>query len=163
MAVYTFGTHLYSNRSYGSTALSLPRVTGTISYVGHYTIDIMGYMGLHSYLVLVRDGQNWTSALQQCQALGGALGSITNADVELQLTSLLKDSGLDGVWIGLRKSVFTGQWYWLSKAPLGTTYWANHEPKNNTQAWCAVASLEDDNIRWNSEICCSSHPFVCYM
>nr|XP_023694763.1 IgGFc-binding protein-like isoform X1 [Paramormyrops kingsleyae] len=143
MAVYTFGTHLYSNRSYGSTALSLPRVTG--------------------YLVLVRDGQNWTSALQQCQALGGALGSITNADVELQLTSLLKDSGLDGVWIGLRKSVFTGQWYWLSKAPLGTTYWANHEPKNNTQAWCAVASLEDDNIRWNSEICCSSHPFVCYM
>lgn len=50
MAVYTFGTHLYSNRSYGSTALSLPRVTGTTSYMGHYSIDIMGYMGLRSML-----------------------------------------------------------------------------------------------------------------
>uniref|UniRef100_A0A8C9W8T9 C-type lectin domain-containing protein n=1 Tax=Scleropages formosus TaxID=113540 RepID=A0A8C9W8T9_SCLFO len=118
---------------------------------------------VRSFLRMCHLGK-WTDALQHCESAGGQLVSISSPDVQATVSQALGGSARSGnAWIGLRQSVCTGRWYWLSEESLAFTRWAAGEPSLRYENKCAGVSLEPQrNFTWSAENCCAARPFVCY-
>uniref|UniRef100_A0AAZ3NMH7 C-type lectin domain-containing protein n=1 Tax=Oncorhynchus tshawytscha TaxID=74940 RepID=A0AAZ3NMH7_ONCTS len=97
-----------------------------------------------------------------CVYQGYSLVSLNTEEFLLQVTNKLRE--MQGqVWIGLRRSSLTGQWYWLSKAAVSFSHWAQGEPGNPIQGQCAMMTLDPQgNYTWSDQSCCEALPAVCY-
>ncbi|XP_040899397.1 IgGFc-binding protein [Toxotes jaculatrix] len=109
--------------------------------------------------------QGWRESLQYCKNMSLDLVSISDAQLGAQIyekITQVKNNGVEEVWIGMRRSSLTGNWYWLNNSPVSETNWEGGEPsKDNGQ--CAIMSLKTGkNFGWSDEDCCkAAHP-VCY-
>ncbi|KAM6967766.1 CD209 antigen-like protein A [Aplochiton taeniatus] len=140
---------------YGSLAISISKLA-----------DYRGCVLTPENLTVGAEEVSWTDAIQYCRNLGLELISLGDNQLQQQLApglkASLKEKGLK-LWIGLRRSSLTGEWYWLNKAVLGTTLWADGEPGGRLEGQCAMMRLGPDNqLSWSDQSCCEdAHP-VCY-
>ncbi|XP_033497355.1 IgGFc-binding protein-like [Epinephelus lanceolatus] len=108
----------------------------------------------------------WRESLKYCRDNGLELVSFPEAQLQRQLYEKIlqaKNSSMQVVWIGLRRSSQSGEWYWLNKAAVSDTNWGEGEPGTVHDGQCAIMSLEKGHdFGWSDEDCCkAAHP-VCY-
>ncbi|KAH7666437.1 Macrophage mannose receptor 1, partial [Aphelenchoides avenae] len=75
----------------------------------------------------------WTVARAKCQSYGGDLASVTNEELNDELTAWTAEMFLDtGFWIGLTTND-TGELVWTDGSPVNYTNWADdysHDDSN---------------------------------
>ncbi|KAL4657429.1 IgGFc-binding protein-like isoform X2, partial [Arapaima gigas] len=148
IAVYHFGVGSSSVPSFGTPAIAVKDIPG-IPFC---------------YAKSINDYRKWTDALQYCESSGGELLSISSLEMESWVKTKIINSGrTDSMWIGLRQSTSSGDWYWLNKDPMYFSRWVNGEPGNNFYRMCATMSLVQQNqFEWRSDNCCTPQAFICY-
>ncbi|KAM6994265.1 low affinity immunoglobulin epsilon Fc receptor-like [Tautogolabrus adspersus] len=108
----------------------------------------------------------WRESLKYCEDQEMKLISFPNADHQKQIyetINKIKDDSLRRVWIGMRRSSLTGEWYWLSKEPVNSTNWAEGEPGTGKEGQCAIMRADSStDFGWSDEDCCSDARPVCH-
>ncbi|XP_044063209.1 IgGFc-binding protein [Siniperca chuatsi] len=112
----------------------------------------------------VADG--WRESVKYCRDKEMELVSFPNAQLQRHIYDKIiqaKNDTLQEVWIGMRRSAQTGEWYWLNKDPVNDTNWKEGEPGTVHDGQCAIMSLKSsEDFGWGDEDCCkAAHP-VCY-
>lgn len=110
--------------------------------------------------------KRWRESVKYCRDENMELVSFSEAQLQRQIYNKIiqaKTDKLQEVWIGMRRSSQTGEWYWLNRDPVNDTNWADGEPGTVNDGQCAIMSLEKDKAsHWRDEDCCkAAHP-VCY-
>ncbi|XP_039619585.1 C-type lectin domain family 4 member E-like [Polypterus senegalus] len=113
--------------------------------------------------------KTWSESETTCENLGGTLAILETQEEHDFLHEGARN--LTGTWdfhfwIGLSDTVKEGEWQWVDKTPLNTTYWhlTNNEP-NNFKADdlegedCAV--LNSHFKAWSDVPCNFSYKFIC--
>ncbi|XP_041963304.1 uncharacterized protein LOC121720898 [Alosa sapidissima] len=117
------------------------------------------------YSVMDQSG-TWAEMVGHCQQENGELLSINNEGILRELSqSLSNPSKQEEVWVGLRRRLLNGEWYWLNKQPMNITKWFQGQPGSSEDKFCASMSLSSDNnenFRWTSRSCCHVLKPVCY-
>ena len=54
----------------------------------------------HYYQVFEPDSITWEAAKQRCEQMGGYLATITSAEEQAFVDSLIENSGKNGLWLG---------------------------------------------------------------
>ena len=86
---------------------------------------------------------HWFDAYKACDALGGHLVTITSAEEQSLIESMIS-KGVDqsgkwewinseGYWLGAIKS--TNGWEWVTGEPFNYTKWDQYEPSNDSVSW----------------------------
>ncbi|XP_062393634.1 macrophage mannose receptor 1-like [Sardina pilchardus] len=118
-----------------------------------------------SYSVIDQSG-TWAEMIGHCQQENGELLSINNEGILQELSRNLNNPHREKeVWVGLRRRLLNGDWYWLNKQPMNVTKWFHGQPGNSEDKFCASMSLSSDNnknLRWKSRSCCHTLKPVCY-
>lgn len=107
------------------------------------------------------ESKSWRESLESCQGLDLDLLSLSGGRLQRQVCNKLQQDSEQKVWIGMRRSSKTGDWYWLSGAPVQDTNWGGGEPGRVEEGQCAAMSLRT-NCTWSDEDCCSALRSVCY-
>uniref|UniRef100_A0A3Q3WNX5 C-type lectin domain-containing protein n=1 Tax=Mola mola TaxID=94237 RepID=A0A3Q3WNX5_MOLML len=106
----------------------------------------------------------WRESVKYCEDNHLDMVSFPNTQLQNHIyDKVIQDNNgsLQEVWIGLRRSSQTGEWYWLSQEPFGDTNWAQGEPGTVNDGQCAILSLKH-HFGWSDKDCCDdAHP-VCY-
>lgn len=107
---------------------------------------------------------SWRESVKYCEDNHLDMVSFPNTQLQNHIyDKVIQDNNgsLQEVWIGLRRSSQTGEWYWLSQEPFGDTNWAQGEPGTVNDGQCAILSLKH-HFGWSDKDCCDdAHP-VCY-
>ncbi|TNN31825.1 C-type lectin lectoxin-Phi1 [Liparis tanakae] len=104
----------------------------------------------------------WKESLQYCKDRQMALLSFPEARHHAQISRKLLRAGAEGeLWLGLRRSALSGDWYWLSGAPQADTNWEDGEPGTVHHGQCAAMSRER-RFSWSDRSCCEDAKPVCY-
>ncbi|XP_013889891.1 uncharacterized protein LOC106537072 [Austrofundulus limnaeus] len=112
-------------------------------------------------LTVYNTSQGWRESLQSCQNLNLDLISLSESRLQRHVCLKLQQDSDQKVWIGMRRSSKTGNWYWLSRAPVRDTNWGSGEPGRVDEGQCAAMSVRS-NCTWSDEDCCSAFQSVCY-
>ncbi|XP_076592633.1 C-type lectin lectoxin-Phi1-like [Chaetodon auriga] len=112
----------------------------------------------------VADG--WRESVKYCKDNDLELVSFPEAQLQRLIYEKItqtKNDSLKDVWIGMRRSSQTGDWYWLSRDPVVDTNWAEGEPGTVHDGQCVIMSVKNNkDFGWSDENCCkAAHP-VCY-
>ncbi|XP_065814412.1 uncharacterized protein [Labrus bergylta] len=117
-------------------------------------------------VVHIGPADGWRESLQYCKDQQLELISFPDAaDHQKQIyekINQIRDDSLKRVWIGMRRSSLTGEWYWLNKQPVSKTDWANGEPGSAQDGQCAIMRADgSEDFGWSDEECCSDARPVC--
>ncbi|KAG7469860.1 hypothetical protein MATL_G00133200 [Megalops atlanticus] len=151
IGVYNFGENTNGTKSYGHPALSLKvEPDGSKCKVGVFE--------------LVQEEKSWSDALQHCWAASSQLVSISSPEIQQRVAQALGEARNSSMaWMGLRRSLLSGAWRWLSRDPVGFSRWAGGEPGDPLQNQCAAMLLEPErNFIWTAKSCCQTLPFICF-
>lgn len=121
-------------------------LSGGIFYNGHY------YKAFNNGSQL-----SWQSAEERCEALGGFLVTITSAEENDKVTSLVTGDS----WIGAYRKNYGGPFYWVIASEDFSTYtnWAGGEPNNTNKGEYYAEILT--NGRWNDEGGANCSSYIC--
>lgn len=150
MAVYYLGVQ--TSTYFGSPALSLSKYT-----------DNEGCLLRPEVLAVKSEVGGWPESLNYCSNQGLRLITLNTGDLLNKVTKKLR-AGSDEkkkVWMGLRRSSLTGEWYWVSGAAVEVTSWGPGGPGSPTEGQCAAMSLDD--YTWSNEDCCTKLQPLCYL
>ncbi|KAJ8252208.1 hypothetical protein COCON_G00215200 [Conger conger] len=151
MAVYVFGR--YDHMYFGSPALSLkvePDGSKCRAYAG--------------VVELVLEKKSWTDAQERCWNLNSQLASFNSLSFLEHAVKELGDAHRSTAWMGLRRSLLSGEWRWLNREPMGYSKWGSGEPNSSLTTQCAMTSLEPvKSLTWSAMSCCNQLPFICFM
>jgi len=104
----------------------------------------------------------WRESLKYCADRKMALLSFPEAPHHAQISRKLLRAETEGeLWVGMRRSSQSGDWYWLSGAPVGATNWEDGEPGTVHDGQCAAMS-RDRGFGWRDKSCCEDAKPVCY-
>ncbi|XP_060890476.1 uncharacterized protein LOC132970632 [Labrus mixtus] len=117
-------------------------------------------------VVHIGPADGWRESLQYCKDQQLELISFPDAaDHQKQIyekINQIRDDSLKRVWIGMRRSSLTGEWYWLNKQSVSDTNWANGEPGLAQDGQCAIMRADGSkDFGWSDEECCSDARPVC--
>ncbi|KAI7806978.1 uncharacterized protein LOC130558586 [Triplophysa rosa] len=110
----------------------------------------------------------WPESHQYCLNETYQLLTPNSTDAQTQMVDwLFKHNYSDDVWIGLRRSLLTLDWYWQagheSIHDVSYTEWAYEHPGDPWKAMCASGNLDSNkNFFWKSVACCMKMIPVCY-
>ncbi|XP_035809492.2 uncharacterized protein LOC118471104 isoform X2 [Amphiprion ocellaris] len=153
MAVYFLGQD--SNSIFGNPA---PVISKSPDYRGCVLIPGVIKIGDNA------DG--WRESLKYCRDKDMELICLSEAKSQPQATkrlSELNNGNLQEVWIGMRQSSLTGEYYWVNEDPVKSTNWQNGEPSIETSHKCVLMGAKSDkDFSWRSEDCCKAFHPVCY-
>ncbi|XP_068999874.1 uncharacterized protein [Embiotoca jacksoni] len=106
----------------------------------------------------------WRESLKYCRDKDLKMLSFSNTEMHQLVSDRLietKSDSLKEVWMGMRRSSLTGEWYWVDGQPAGDTFWGDGEPGAAHEGQCASMSLKNKKFVWSDEDCCKHiHP-VC--
>lgn len=114
------------------------------------------------------DPMTWPESHQYCLNETYQLFTPDSTDAQAQMVNwLFKHNRYDDVWIGLRRSLLTLDWYWQagheSVHNVSYTKWAHEHPGDPWKAMCASGKLDrNKNFFWKSVACCMKMKPVCY-
>nr|XP_046256767.1 uncharacterized protein LOC124065420 [Scatophagus argus] len=128
--------------------------------------DIRGCVVSPEVVKIGQHAGSWQESLKYCKDNNLELVSFPKAQLQRQIYDKIvqaKNDSLQVVWIGMRRSSQTGEWYWLSRDPVTDTNWGDGEPGMVHDGQCAIMSLErSKDFGWSDENCCKNiHP-LCY-
>ncbi|KAI1885641.1 hypothetical protein AGOR_G00205920 [Albula goreensis] len=150
MGVYIFGKNYEA--AFGSPALILkvePDGSKCRAYPGQ--------------LELVLEEKSWTDAVEHCWNTQSELGSFNSDKVLGFVARELGGTTLSSAWVGLRKSLLSGEWRWLTREPMAVDKWSGNQPNTSLLTQCAEMSLEPKTIlAWSATSCCDQLPFICF-
>lgn len=106
---------------------------------------------------VLSQGTDWTTARTQCQASGGDLVSINDAQ-EMSIVNTLR-GGNGGLWVGYSDADVEGNWAWLDA---GSTYanWQAGQPDGGAAENCGAVRWDTSEqvadrscAEWNMPLC----------
>lgn len=103
---------------------------------------------------------SWNQAYRFCENLGGHLATVTSAEENEIIMSMLKDSSVNiSPWLGGADFNKEGNWYWITGEPFSYTNWASTEPNNaeNIEHFLALFS----SGKWYDLPVISERGFIC--
>ena len=83
----------------------------------------------HHYRCIIRR-TTWQEARRACESLGGHLATISSADENEFILSILPDGNLD-YWIGCTDDINEGDWRWVTGEPFTYANWSSDNPNND--------------------------------
>ncbi|XP_056122230.1 uncharacterized protein LOC130100706 [Rhinichthys klamathensis goyatoka] len=154
IAVYVFeeSPHLY-----GGPAISLSA-----------NPDPVGCVVVPSKLNIILTPQTWPESHQYCKLIGGELFSPSNKTEQMEMVDFLNSEGLnERLWIGLRRSLLTLEWYRQKGKEVHTmtyTSWGTGEPRVAAEGMCAsVFPNSRTGFHWQSVPCCAQLKSICFI
>ncbi|XP_050988065.1 IgGFc-binding protein [Labeo rohita] len=110
---------------------------------------------------------SWPESHQYCMLISDELFSPSNEAAEIEMVNILKNESInEGVWIGVRRSLLTLDWYQQkgnSSQNLTYTRWGNQEPGVLAKGMCvSVFWTSGLDFSWETEKCCTPLKSVCY-
>lgn len=151
MAVYFVGNK--ENAWFGNPAAILSHIP-----------DFRGCVLSPEIVRIGKKADGWRESLKNCTDDQLDLVSFPETILQTQISNKVLQANTDNlqeVWIGMRRSSMSGEWYWLNRAVVEDTNWEEGEPGPVHDGQCAIMSLED-GFGWRDEDCCkAAHP-VCY-
>ncbi|XP_034534433.1 uncharacterized protein LOC117808869 [Notolabrus celidotus] len=124
--------------------------------------DYRGCVLTPEVIQIGEDAKSWQESVKYCEDQGKTLISFPAAAHQTQVYGKINQArGLWEVWIGMRRSSLTGEWYWLNKKPVGKTNWAQGEPGTAQDGQCAIMSVQW-GFGWSDKDCCARARPVCY-
>jgi len=111
--------------------------------------------------MLCRVALSWTDARDTCEALGGQLAVIGDADENLLLAELGDVWIGAAFWIGLSDRDEEDSWIWVDGAPLDYAAWSSGEPNDYGGGEDCVQSNYGGAGVWNDLTCGEVEPFIC--
>ena len=82
----------------------------------------------HYYQVFEPDSITWEDAKQRCEQMGGYLATITSAEEQAFVDSLIENSGKNGLWLGAYRQQSDAEFVWLTGEPFQFTNWSAGQP-----------------------------------
>ncbi|KAK2845186.1 hypothetical protein Q5P01_011845 [Channa striata] len=108
----------------------------------------------------------WRESIQYCQSKKLDLISISNTDFQAQIYQKIAQMQSDSpqeMWIGMRRSSKTGEWYWLNNDTVTNTDWGQGEPGTLSDGQCAgMYLIGGADFAWRDEDCCKAAFPLCY-
>lgn len=102
--------------------------TEELTETGH-PAEAQEYNG-HFYMVY-DNGVSWTAAKSECEAAGGHLVTVSDADEENFVEGLVKMYGKgEYYWIGLSDASSEGTFAWVTGESVSYTNWSENQPDN---------------------------------
>ncbi|KAK1894964.1 C-type mannose receptor 2 [Dissostichus eleginoides] len=151
MAVYFVGNK--ENAWFGNPAVILSHIS-----------DFRGCVLSPEIVRIGTKADGWRESLKNCTDDQLDLVSFPETILQTQINKKVLQANTDNlqeVWIGMRRSSMSGEWYWLNGSTVKDTNWEEREPGPMHDGQCAIMSLED-GFGWRDEDCCkAAHP-VCY-
>ncbi|KAM4581002.1 uncharacterized protein PAE49_005664 [Odontesthes bonariensis] len=129
------------------------------------TPDFRGCALIPEVVKVHEDAGSWQKSIKTCEQQGLELVSFPNKSLHQQVCDQLQadDGTAAEVWIGMRRSSYTGEWYWLDDAPVQHTGWGQGEPGELEDGQCVVMSLRrNKGCEWRDEDCCKAVRPLCY-
>ncbi|XP_055066939.2 uncharacterized protein [Misgurnus anguillicaudatus] len=150
IAVYSF-RQMASGTPYGSTAVPLsdnPDPAGCLFYPAAFTV--------------VSQPMSWTESYEYCSTYSDELATPSTEISHMALANFLATAESNEYWIGLRRSLFTLDWYWQDgnhSVDFSYMQWSSGQPGDPTMGMCASIF---SNMTWNSVSCCNTFMPICY-
>lgn len=110
----------------------------------------------------------WPESHQYCLNETYQLVTPDSPDAQTKMVNWLERQHYHhDIWIGLRRSLLTLDWYWQagheSSYNVSHTKWAKNQPGDPWKAKCASGHIDKTgNFHWNSLACCMTMIPVCY-
>ncbi|TDH11222.1 hypothetical protein EPR50_G00058590 [Perca flavescens] len=108
----------------------------------------------------------WRESLKYCKDKGLDLISFPKAQLQSHIYEKilqLNNHTVQAVWIGMRRSSRSGEWYWLNQQPVSATNWDEGEPGTIFDGQCVLMSLETGmDFVWSGKDCCMPAYSICY-
>nr|XP_055066938.1 uncharacterized protein LOC129448523 [Misgurnus anguillicaudatus] len=142
---------------YGGSAIPLsdsPDQDGCLAISGNFSVG--------------DDHMTWPESHQYCLNETDQLVTLNSLYARTKMLEWLSNEYKHSdFWIGLRRSLFTLDWYWQtgneSFRNVSYTLWANGHPYEPLKALCASGHLDPNkNFFWKSVPCCQRMRPVCY-
>lgn len=95
---------------------------------------------------------SWELAEEWCEARGGYLATITSAEENALLVSLLDQSGYRYAYFGAKRvSDGSQEWCWVTGEPFEYTNWTSGEPNDsgNLENWAQMYNTHYGHGQWN--------------
>lgn len=108
--------------------------------------------------------ESWRKSLKYCE--DNNLEMLTFPEPVLRQHIYQKvalSSSAKDLWIGMRRSSFSGEWYWVDGQAVNDTDWGKQEPGAVDEGQCARMTVKKDmDFDWEDENCCMDVKPVCY-
>lgn len=103
---------------------------------------------------------SWQAARAYCNNLGLVLASPSIDFTQQKMVDSLNSMNVKGgVWLGLRRSLLTSEWYWHASVNFSYTNWNYNQPSSSL---CVSMMMRPGgNFTWNCVSCCSSMLPLC--
>ncbi|XP_041843493.1 IgGFc-binding protein [Melanotaenia boesemani] len=128
------------------------------------TPDYRGCILSPEVLNIPTNASSWQKSIKTCGDNSLKLVSLSGETQQKQVCNKLSQvngSKPQEVWIGMRRSSATGEWYWLDNPSVRYTNWDEGQPGSVDGGQCAVMSLKS-NCSWRDEECCTAVRPLCY-
>ncbi|XP_043117642.1 IgGFc-binding protein-like [Puntigrus tetrazona] len=130
--------------------------------------DRDGCVADSAQFITTTDVMTWPQSHHYCLNISYQLSTPSSEMAQKELTSFLQNNGSHGyLWIGLRRSLSTLEWYWQkgndSEYSVSYTKWADGHPDKPWKALCAAVSQDaNKEFSWKSMSCCTKLRPICY-
>ncbi|KAJ0000632.1 hypothetical protein NQD34_012474 [Periophthalmus magnuspinnatus] len=127
--------------------------------------DYRGCVLSPEHVEILTQQSSWQESIQACRNLSLDLISLTDPTLQSNIYQKIQNhkDNLTDLWMGLRKSSYSGEWYWISEEPLQHVDWAYGSPDEDDMRHCARISRTDpQRLSWTHHDCCSEARPVCY-
>ncbi|XP_019388002.1 PREDICTED: macrophage mannose receptor 1-like [Crocodylus porosus] len=109
-----------------------------------------------------KEAQSWHAARTTCISLGGNLVTVSSAELQAFLITLIKDA-TDEVWIGMNDINHEYLFLWTDGSGVSYTNWANGYPDYSYQSDCIF--MTNKNIeeagKWKDSDCQANKSYIC--
>jgi hypothetical protein len=118
-----------------------------------------------NYYLMVEDSLSWEDSEAACEAMGGHLAVITDADEEQYIESLIQSGERYFYWLGGTDEEKEGVWVWITGEAWLYTNWKENEPTNESgvdgssenclaierdaEAWNDIQNVGDQSGNWS--------------
>lgn len=133
-----------------------------------HTVDQDGCLAISGNFSVGDDLMTWPESHQYCLNETDQLVTPNSLHARTEMLEWLSKEYRHGdFWIGLRRSLFTVDWYWQagneSFKNVSYTSWADGHPYKPLKALCASGHLDPNKkFSWKSVSCCQKMRPVCY-
>ncbi|XP_065146780.1 uncharacterized protein [Paramisgurnus dabryanus] len=114
-----------------------------------------GWINYQSSLYFISsEKKSWSESRRYCRERGADLIIINNKEEQ---DFIQKNSGNDGLWIGLTDSAVEGRWKWVDGSTPNTRFWRSGEPNGYGRENCVVSSSSG----WADFPCTDAFKWIC--
>ena len=104
----------------------------------------------HHYL-LFDMSVSWPEAKEYCEDIGGHLATVTSADEDSIIQTLISKGGKSGYWLGATDVEAEGTWKWITGEGFGYTNWYDGNPNNSGSREHYLEIRKDYGNKWNDD------------